>query len=638
MEIITHVLTNPQNLTDDRKKTARANIGVNVTDVKADGQSIASADGVVTVDAVLDGSSKNPVQNKVVHDALGEKINGVRIGEGSEPITPGDDGVVTIPTGVTVNDGKLTINVGRVSTEFTANQAGNATVNVPQLAAQESGESDTLVTTGEKFEWNSKYDLPSNGIPKSHLSQDVQNSLNLADSSIQNVDDKADKVNNPVPGNFAGLDSYGNLTDSGSKADDFATAAQGELADSSVQSISVNGGTPITPTTDGNVNLTIVQSVSLNGAEPTGPDANGNVDLTVVIDVDDELSDSSTNPVQNKVVKEAIDGKVDKDGDKQLSTEDYTTAEKDKLEHIEAGAQVNKIEHVKLNNTELTPDANKTVTIPVDDDTLLENSHNPVSSRVVYAKTTALNTAITGITNQYVKDATVSDKTLTITKSSAGVETTVEFEGDVNKIEKIKLGGSELAIDQSDKSVNIPYAVSPSQGDQGVSGVISPADKQKIEHSVQDITVNSGSPLQKIDGVVNIDIDDVLPDVDDDDLILSGNQSENTPIAWKKIVKDYVGDRIEDQNNGQLADENDNPIVDDNAVQLWVSYKNTEFGARRAYEDHTGANIHDTIAAIRQVPLTSTANTMLFNRTSTYDPAWVQWSQVTLDDNGDVVN
>lgn len=637
MEIITHVLTNPQNLTDDRKKNARANIGVNVTDVKAGGQSIASADGVVTVDAVLDGSSKNPVQNKVVHDALGEKINGVRIGEGTEPITPGDDGVVTIPTGVTVNDGKLTINVGSASAEFTANQASNVTVDIPWLAAQESGESDTLVTTGEKFEWNSKYDLPSNGIPKSDLSQSVQDSLDLADSSIQNVDDKADKVTGAVPGNFAGLDSDGNLTDSGSTATDFATAAQGDLADSSVQSISTNGGSPITPT-DGNVDLTIVQSVSLNGETPVGPDANGNVDLTVVIDVDDELSDSSTNPVQNKVVTGALDGKVDKVSGKQLSTEDYTTAEKNKLAGIEAGAQVNLIEHVKLNNTELSPDANKTVTIPVDDDTLLENSHNPVSSRVVYAKATALNTAINGITSQYVKNATVADKTLTITKSSNGVESTVEFEGDVNKIEKIKLGGSELAIDQSDKSVTIPYAVSPSQGDPGVSGVIYPADKQKIEHSVQDITLNGGSPLQKIDGVVNIDTDDVLPDVDDDDLILSGNQSENTPIAWKKIVKDYVGDRVEDQNNGQLADENDNPIVDENAVQLWVSYKNTEFGARRAYEDHTGANIHDTIAAIRQVPLTSTANTMLFNRTSTYDPAWVQWSQITLDDNGDVVN
>ena len=49
------------------------------------------------------------------------------------------------------------------------------------------------------------------------------------------LDDKADKVANPTSGNFAGLDSNGNLTDSGSKAADFATAAQGALADSAYQ-------------------------------------------------------------------------------------------------------------------------------------------------------------------------------------------------------------------------------------------------------------------------------------------------------------------------------------------------------------------------------------------------------------------
>jgi hypothetical protein len=40
-------------------------------------------------------------------------------------------------------------------------------------------------------------------------------------------------------GNFAGFDSNGNLADSGSKPEDFATAAQGALADSSVQSVKV---------------------------------------------------------------------------------------------------------------------------------------------------------------------------------------------------------------------------------------------------------------------------------------------------------------------------------------------------------------------------------------------------------------
>ncbi|MBR4758026.1 MAG: hypothetical protein IK084_04375, partial [Bacteroidaceae bacterium] len=49
------------------------------------------------------------------------------------------------------------------------------------------------------------------------------------------VTGKADKVSSPTNGNFAGLDSNGNLTDSGKKASDFATAAQGGKADTAIQ-------------------------------------------------------------------------------------------------------------------------------------------------------------------------------------------------------------------------------------------------------------------------------------------------------------------------------------------------------------------------------------------------------------------
>lgn len=49
------------------------------------------------------------------------------------------------------------------------------------------------------------------------------------------------------------------------------------------------------------------------------------------VTVDSSLSSSSTNPVQNKVVKAALDGKVDKVSGKGLSTNDFTTALKNKL-------------------------------------------------------------------------------------------------------------------------------------------------------------------------------------------------------------------------------------------------------------------------------------------------------------------
>ena len=48
-------------------------------------------------------------------------------------------------------------------------------------------------------------------------------------------ENKADKVTSATAGNFAGLDAEGNLTDSGAKAADFATAAQGAKADTAVQ-------------------------------------------------------------------------------------------------------------------------------------------------------------------------------------------------------------------------------------------------------------------------------------------------------------------------------------------------------------------------------------------------------------------
>lgn len=59
------------------------------------------------------------------------------------------------------------------------------------------------------------------------------------------------------------------------------------------------------------------------------------------VTVDDALSSTSKNPVQNKVVKAALDNKVDKVSGKGLSTNDYTTTEKSKLAGIQAGAQVN---------------------------------------------------------------------------------------------------------------------------------------------------------------------------------------------------------------------------------------------------------------------------------------------------------
>lgn len=101
--------------------------------------------------------------------------------------------------------------------------------------------------------------------------------------------------------------------------------------------------------------------------------------------VDSVMSATSTNPVQNKVIYESISKKantsdiesdyVKKDGSKVLSTNDYTTVEKNKLSMIESGAQVNVIETIKVNGSELTPsDKSVDISIPTKVSQILNDS------------------------------------------------------------------------------------------------------------------------------------------------------------------------------------------------------------------------------------------------------------------------
>ena len=86
--------------------------------------------------------------------------------------------------------------------------------------------------------------------------------------------------------------------------------------------------------------------------------SNGNVvnagQIKALTTVDNELSLVSSNPVENKVITEAMGNKVDKVMGKGLSTEDYTSAEKSKLANIEDNAQVNVLEKLIVNGQEAT--------------------------------------------------------------------------------------------------------------------------------------------------------------------------------------------------------------------------------------------------------------------------------------------
>jgi hypothetical protein len=135
--------------------------------------------------------------------------------------------------------------------------------------------------------------------------------LGKADTAIQDVSGKADKVSGATNNDFAALDANGNLKDSGKKASDFATAAQGSLADSAYQKPS--GGIPKTDlasavqTSLGKADSALQSQVnadwnSSSGAsqilnKPTIPDVSGLADKVMVVSASPQPSTYQPNKV-----------------------------------------------------------------------------------------------------------------------------------------------------------------------------------------------------------------------------------------------------------------------------------------------------------------------------------------------------
>lgn len=111
--------------------------------------------------------------------------------------------------------------------------------------------------------------------------------------------------------------------------------------------------------------------------------------------VDDKISTTSTNPIQNKIITAELNKKVNAVSGKGLSTNDYTTAEKTKLTSIAAGAQVNIIESIKVNGTAQTvTDKAINITVPTNTNQLTNGAGFQNASQV----SSAINKALEGIT------------------------------------------------------------------------------------------------------------------------------------------------------------------------------------------------------------------------------------------------
>ena len=169
---------------------------------------------------------------------------------------------------------------------------------------------------------------------------------------------KADKVSEATSGNFAGLDANGNLTDSGSKAADFATAAQGSKADTALQGIILNGDT-VTPV-DNIVDLGNLKTKQTAVPDPTVPQQSGNTTTFEFIDSLSQNENGVINPTKKKIPL-AAPATVFGETDGLMSK-----ADKQKLDTVESRAEKNIIVAVKVAGVALPVDqTDRFVNVPL---------------------------------------------------------------------------------------------------------------------------------------------------------------------------------------------------------------------------------------------------------------------------------
>ena len=140
-------------------------------------------------------------------------------------------------------------------------------------------------------------------------------------------------------------------------------------------------------------------------------------------------------------IKSALGGKVDVVSGKGLSTNDYTSAEKQKFSGIASGAQVNVIESVKVNGTALTPSSKAVdVTVPTKTSQLTNDSG--------YQSATAVESIITA------KGYQTQSQVQSLINSAVGNITSIKYQ----KVNSLPATGSNGVI----------YLVAHSHGTQDI--------------------------------------------------------------------------------------------------------------------------------------------------------------------------
>lgn len=319
----------------------------------------------ITVDSTLSSTSTNPVQNKVIYAALNNKLdkNGtatyaVRDSSGNiisstyakktdlssyvksiNNVKPDSAGNVNISTGGGGSNITVDTTLDSTSSNAIANKAVYAALNnkldktgtaaAATKATQDSYGNVIVNTYARKSDLSSYVKTINNQEPDANGNINISTGGGGSGSNITVDAEISSTSTNPVQNkviykalsNKVGTDIFSGFDLMGA-----ATTIAWRQGSQRIGSINASNytGTALRATqdSDGNIiNTTYAKKSDISGmvksVNNVKPDSNGNVAITVSgggssVTVDTALSATSTNPVQNKVIKAALDNKLNK--------------------------------------------------------------------------------------------------------------------------------------------------------------------------------------------------------------------------------------------------------------------------------------------------------------------------------------
>ena len=267
------------------------------------------------------------------------------------------------------------------------------------------------------------------------------------------------------------------------------------------------------------------------------------------------LSDITTVSSVTNYVSSQVSGKVDKEDGKGLSTNDFTTDEKTKLEGIEAGAEVNVINAITVNGNNVDI-KNKTANITIDIPELptIETTLTETSTNDTVAGSKAVVDYVSAYVSGKIEDLNNFDGNYNSLSNLPAIngnkitgtidETLTEFVknidgfgGEDNVIEAITVNGVSSGVTITDKTANIEIpseilyynGTNERPGQLIISGTTgSNVDGGYVKLESGDTTIDLSLPI----------IDDLISDYEES--ILSGTVPDSRAV--KKYVKKYVED------------------------------------------------------------------------------------------------